>query len=544
MGSFILYTEFFIEPLLINQFTIKQTNCMLDKSLLDQVRQLFADLKSNYTFRILIPNSHPSNTEMVELLEDVASCSSNIKCEVIKDTDFRLYLLKDGEETSICFRAVPNGHEFSTLLLAILNMEGKGKNLPDEALVKRIQALRGNVTVRTYISLSCTNCPDVVQALNVVSILNPSIKHEIVDGAINREEAEKYNIQAVPAVFINDKMIHVGKSSLGEIVDKLVIELGVDSTSIEIDTKAYDVIVVGGGPSGVSAAIYSARKGLNVAIVANKIGGQVLETVDIENVISVPKTTGALLAQNLKLHANDYSIDLLENRSVTAFDIIDGVKQIHTSLNEILTAPAVIISTGASWRKLNIPGESQYIGSGVAFCTHCDGPFYKGKRVAVIGGGNSGLEAAIDLAAIAKEVYIIEYMSEFKGDQVLQRKLEALSNVTILKNTQSIEVLGDGKKVSGLIIKDRNTEIMETLDLDGVFVQIGLQANSEIFKDKVSVNRMGEIEIDTHCRTNLPGVYAAGDVSTVPFKQIIIAMGEGAKAALTAFEDKLKDQLL
>lgn len=517
---------------------------MLDKSLLDQITQLFAGLESDYIFKIEVPNSHPSNTEMIELLEDVASCSSKIKCEAHKGTDLNVSILKDGKESSFSFRAVPNGHEFSSLLLAVLNLDGKGKNIPDDAVISRIKSLRKGSTVRTYISLSCTNCPDVVQALNLISIINPEIKHEIIDGAINQEEATRYNVQAVPSVFIDDKLIHVGKASLGELVDKLSTELGVETDQIQEIKKAYDLIVVGGGPSGVSSAIYSARKGLNVAIVAQKIGGQVLETVDIENVISVPQTTGATLAADLKRHAKEYSIDLLENRNVEHFELIDGQKQITTSLNEVITAPAMIVATGASWRRLNIPGESQYIGSGVAFCTHCDGPFYKDKRVAVIGGGNSGLEAAIDLASIAKEVTVVEFMPELKGDQVLQDKLSLFPNVRVLKNTQSVEIFGDGSKVTGLQVKNRATDEEELISLDGVFVQIGLSANSAVFRDHLQVNRAGEIEIDTHCRTNIPGVYAAGDVTTVPFKQIIIAMGEGAKAALSAFEDKIKDQLI
>ncbi|MGL5920947.1 MAG: alkyl hydroperoxide reductase subunit F, partial [Bacteroidales bacterium] len=404
----------------------------------------------------------------------------------------------------------------------VLNLDGKGKNIPDDAVINRIKSLKKGSTVRTYISLSCTNCPDVVQALNLISILNPEIKHEIVDGAINQEEASRYNVQAVPSVFIEDKLIHVGKASLGEMIDKLSTELGVDADQIQKIKKEYDLIVVGGGPSGVSSAIYSARKGLNVAVVAQKIGGQVLETVDIENVISVPQTTGATLAADLKRHAKEYSIDLLENRNVDQFELLDGQKIITTSLNEVITAPALIVATGASWRRLNIPGESKYIGSGVAFCTHCDGPFYKDKRVAVIGGGNSGLEAAIDLSSIAKEVTVVEFMPDLKGDQVLQKKLAGYSNVRILKNTQSLEINGDGAKVTGLQIRNRTTGEEELIELDGVFVQIGLSANSDIFKDHLSVNRIGEIEVDAHCRTNVPGVYAAGDVTTVPFKQIII----------------------
>jgi alkyl hydroperoxide reductase subunit F len=305
-------------------------------------------------------------------------------------------------------------------------------------------------------------------------------------------------------------------------------------------TKKYDVIVAGGGPAGVSAAVYSARKGFSVAIVAEKIGGQVTETVSIENMISIPKTSGAELSGNLMKHLNDYPIDILDNRIIEKLDVIDGIKTLTTSLSESLTTPALIIATGASWKKLNIPGESDYIGSGVAFCTHCDGPFYKGKKVVVIGGGNSGLEAAIDLSSIATEVEVLEFMDELKGDQVLQDKIKQLSNVKVRTNAQTLSIEGDGSKVNSIKYKNRETEQEEVLTTDGVFVQIGLNANSKAFSDTVKTNRIGEIEIDSHCRTNQAGIYAAGDVSIVPYKQIVIAMGEGSKAALSAFDDQIK----
>jgi len=514
---------------------------MLEQSLKDQITSLFANLTNNYTFQIRVSAAHLQREEVTNMLEEVASCSEKVNCEITDGGDLSFCILKNGQHSNIVFRAVPTGHEFTSLLLAVLNMDGIGKNLPDETIIKRIQALKGKIVLKSYISLECTNCPDVVQSLNILSIFNPNITHEIIDGAINQADVEQFNIQSVPSVYANEKLLHIGRSSLGELLGKLEEQAGTGFQVSSSIKKEYDVVVVGGGPAGVSSAIYSARKGFSVAIVAEQIGGQVTETLAIENMISVPKTTGSELVANLKLHLNDYAIDILENRMVKNLEVLDGVKHVHTSLGEVLTTPALIIATGASWRKLNIPGESDYIGSGVAFCTHCDGPFYKNKRVVVVGGGNSGLEAAIDLSAIASEVTVLEYLDELKGDQILQDKLTGLSNVKIITGAESMEVEGDGNKVTALQFKHRNSGIVENLDTDGIFVQIGLKANSEVFANAVETNRAGEIEIDAHCRTKSPGIYAAGDVSVVPYKQIVIAMGEGAKAALSAFEDKIKD---
>lgn len=513
---------------------------MLDQVLKDQVKAVFAGLQNNYTFQVAAPANHPNRAELLGLLEDVASCSDKIDLRETENDDLHFTLLKNGEAAPIKFRAVPNGHEFTTLLLLVLNADGIGKNLPDENLRARIKALKKPVKLKSYISLTCTNCPDVVQTLNILSFLNPKIEHEIIDGGINKAEVEALNIQAVPSVYANGELLHVGRSSLGELLTKIEALSGSDFEASAQPSKEYDVIVAGGGPAGVSAAIYSARKGFSVAIVAKKVGGQVTETVAIENMISVPQTTGAQLSANLKQHLGDYKIDVLENRLVKKAELIDGYKVVETSLGEKLTAPALIIATGASWRKLNVPGESQYIGSGVAFCTHCDGPFYKGKKVAVIGGGNSGLEAAIDLSSIATHVTVFEFMDTLKGDQVLQNKLATLSNVNIITMAETREVIGDGAKVTGLRYRDRNSGLEETIPVDGVFVQIGLRANSDVFAGMLETNRMGEIKIDAHCRTGVPGVYAAGDVSEVPYKQIVIAMGEGSKAALSAFDDQIK----
>lgn len=515
----------------------------LESALKEQLRGIFASLEANFILDISVSLQHESRGELLELLEDVATCSDHIACQVGDGDGLEFTLLKAGARTGITFRGIPNGHEFTSLLLAILNLDGKGKNFPDAGVCNRVKALRGPIRLTTYVSLTCTNCPDVVQALNTMVTLNPAITHEMVDGALFQEEVEAKKIQGVPSVYADGKLLHVGRGEFGELLAKLEAQYGVVDELIEASVQFYDVIVAGGGPAGVAAAIYSARKGLNVAIVAERVGGQVKETVGIENLISVPETTGSQLADNLKTHLLHYPVTLLEQRKIETLEMDGSMKLMTTSVGEKLAASALIIATGASWRKLNVPGEAEYIGRGVAFCPHCDGPFYKGKHVAVVGGGNSGIEAAIDLAGICSKVTVFEFMDELKADSVLQEKARSLPNVEIFLHSQTTEVIGNGDKLTALRIKDRQTEAERVMELDGVFVQIGLVANSPVFRDVVEVNRFGEIVIDAHCRTNVPGIYAAGDVSTVPYKQIVIAMGEGAKAALTAFDDRIRGVL-
>lgn len=516
---------------------------MLETSILNQVRSVFQNLEAQYTFHITCHPRHESAQELTELLKDVAGCSDKLSCEVTETEEPKLEfsLLKNGKETGVKFRGIPNGHEFTSLLLAVLNADGKGKNLPDEAISRRIKALQGPVRLQTYVSLTCTNCPDVVQALNIITLLNPQITHEMVDGALYQEEVDALKIQGVPSVYANGKLLHVGRGSLGELLQKLEQTFGsapqTDETPIQ---REFDVLVLGGGLAGASAAIYSARKGLRVAIVAERIGGQVKETVDIENLISVPQTTGTELANALRTHIEHYPIEIFEERKIEKVELQGREKSISVIGGEVFTAPAVIISTGASWRKLNVEGEAEYIGRGVAFCPHCDGPFYQGKHVAVIGGGNSGIEAAIDLAGICKKVTIFEFADTLKADQVLQEKARNLPNVEIFTSSQTTKVDGNGENVTSIRIKDRLTGEERDYPLDGIFVQIGLAANSAPFRDSLETTPAGEIKIDTFCRTTLRGVYAAGDVSNVPYKQIVIAMGEGAKAALSAFDDRIR----
>ncbi|MBO7311457.1 MAG: alkyl hydroperoxide reductase subunit F [Alistipes sp.] len=517
---------------------------MLDSSIIQQVTDIFKGLEANYTLSAHISPKRNDSAEMAEFLSDFAQTSSKIAVaiEEVEGDNLSFTLLKNGTDTGISFRGIPNGHEFTSLLLAILNADGKGKNLPDEGLTRRIKALKGDIRLQTYISLSCTNCPDVVQAANIFALLNPNISHEMIDGALFQSEVESKGVQAVPSMFADGELLHVGRGTLGELLDKLETKYqsNSDATEVTSDTKhSFDVIVLGGGPAGASAAIYSARKGLKVAMVAGRIGGQVKETVGIENLISIPYTTGSELADNLRTHLSHYPIELFENRHIEHTELEGSQKHIRVKGGELFSAPAVIIATGAGWRRLNIEGEAEYIGRGVAFCPHCDGPFYAGKRVAVVGGGNSGIEAAIDLAGICQHVTVVEFMDSLKADQVLQEKAQSLPNVDIITSTQTTKVIGNGERVTALQLKNRQTDEVSELELDGVFVQIGLSANSQPFEE-LEKTRIGEIIIDAHCRTNIPGVYAAGDVSSVPYKQIIIAMGEGAKAALTAFDDRVR----
>ncbi|MFI3287613.1 MAG: alkyl hydroperoxide reductase subunit F [Rikenellaceae bacterium] len=516
---------------------------MLNSALKEQLKGIFAPLEANYTLEVESNPSHPKYSELVELSSQMAECSDKITHKVTEGKNLRLNILKNDEPTGVSFRAVPTGHEFSSLILSVMNADGKGKNIPDEYTIERIKALKAPIKLTTYMSLTCTNCPDVIQTLNLFTLLGSGIEHEAVDGAINAEEVDSLGIQAVPTVYADGEQLHVGRGSLSDLLDKLEAKYGSETTALEAGESIYDVIVAGGGPAGITSAIYLARKGQNVAVIAERIGGQVNETVAIENIPSVKYTTGAELASDLKAQAAEYGVALLENRVMESFSVEEGKKIITVKSGHTYSAPQLIIATGAKWRRLGIEGEAEYIGRGVAFCPHCDGPLFKDKVVAVIGGGNSGIEAAIDLAGICQKVVVLEFMETLKADSVLQSKLRSLGNVEIYTNTQTTRILGDDKKVTAIEIKNRESETLSEISLDGVFIQIGLSANSELFKDAVETNRIGEILTDKSCRTAVPGIYAAGDVSDVAYKQIVISMGEGAKAALSAFDDKMRGEI-
>ena len=513
---------------------------MIDQQVIHQVKGVLANLSTPFTFVVERNPNDAKAADNSQFVEDVASCSPLLSVEYRDGNDFRFSVLHNGEPTGISFRGIPNGHEFTSLLLVLLNGDGQGPNLPDAALTQRIKALKGDIRLRTYVSLTCTNCPDVVQALNVMALLNPAISHETIDGAVCQDEVEQLNIQAVPAVYLGDELLHVGRGTLGGLLEELEDHLGVEAVSGgHSETHSADLLVLGGGPAGAAAAIYAARKGQRVALVAQRIGGQVNDTTGIENIISVPMTTGAQLASDLSTHLSKYPIGVYTNRRITAVDFTGPTKRVETRGGEAFTAPQVIIATGAGWRRLGLAEEEKYIGHGIHFCPHCDGPFYKGKDVAVIGGGNSGVEAAIDLAGICRHVTVFEFADKLKADGVLQQKLRGLPNVDIFLNSQTVGLKGDGTRLTGIEVRDLHSEEQRHVTLDGVFLQIGLKPNSEVFKGAVEQTPRGEIVVDDRNRTSAKGVYAAGDVTTTPFKQIMIAMGEGAKAALAAFEDRL-----
>lgn len=512
----------------------------IDQSLIEQLKEVFKDLFSEITFEVK-SSTHQKQTELISLLTDVASSSSKINLKINEEVSQTpaFQILKDHKKTGISFRGIPGGHEFTSLILAVLNTDGKGK-YPDQQILNRIKKLKGPINLKTYISLSCENCPDVVQTLNLMALVNPNILHEMVDGEFDQKEVEELKIQGVPSVVIGHKLVSVGKATLIDLLKKLEDEFGVENQgdSEKIDLGIFDTVVIGGGPAGASAAIYSARKGLKTIIIAERFGGQVQDTKGIENLISVPYVEGPELSAKLSQHMQEYSISQLEHRRVTKVEQGE-IKNLFLDSGEYLQAKSLIITTGAKWRELGVPGEKQYIGRGVAFCPHCDGPYYKGKKVAVVGGGNSGIEAAIDLAGIVEHVTVFEFAENLKADQVLIEKCKTLKNISLITNARTTQVVGNGEKVLGLEYEERSSGEIKTVDLDGVFVQIGLVPNSGFIKDIVETNKYGEIVVDAKCRTSAQGIYAAGDVTTVPFKQIIIAMGEGAKAALTAYEETM-----
>lgn len=516
---------------------------MLDESLLEQLKSAFSPLENSIAL-IYIDSGHADQPELLSMLNDIASTNPKISVAKSENKNYssaspEFYIVKNEKPTGIVFKGIPNGHEFTSLILAILHTDGKGK-FPDTNLIQRIKNIKGPVHVKTYISLTCENCPDVVQAFNQMALLHGNFTHEMVDGAYFQDEINALGIQGVPSVVCNQTLLHSGRAQLIDLINKLEEALGkvAGDDQVSQDLGTYDVVVIGGGPAGASAAIYSARKGLSTAIIAEKMGGQVQETKGIENLISVIYTEGPQLVAQLAKHIASYPIKLLEHRRVSKIDIKDS-NHIYLDGGEHLRAKNIIVATGAKWRELGIPGEKEYLGRGVAFCPHCDGPFYKGKKIAVVGGGNSGVEAAIDLAGIVKEVILFEYMPELKADKVLVDKLLSLPNVKVVTNAKTQKIIGDGQKVSALEYQDRKTERAIEVELDGIFVQIGLLPNSQFIKDIVETTKFGEIVVDNKGRSSVKGIYAAGDVTTTPYKQIIISMGEGAKAALAAYEDQM-----
>ncbi|HMX53234.1 MAG TPA: alkyl hydroperoxide reductase subunit F, partial [Plasticicumulans sp.] len=487
--------------------------------------------------------------EMRGLLEDIAALSggrvtletASAAAAGVHVPSFTVGRTAAAGSAGIRFAGIPLGHEFTSLVLALLQTGGHPPKVAPE-LIEQIRALPGEYRFQTYISLSCQNCPDVVQALNLMAVLNPRVTHEMIDGALFQDEVERLSIMAVPTVLLNGETFGQGRMSLEEIVAKLDSGAGARAADRLNAKEPFDVLVVGGGPAGAAAAIYAARKGIRTGVAAERFGGQVLDTLGIENFISVKETEGPKLAAALEEHVRSYEVDIMNlQRATKLVPGADGAPaEVELASGARLKAKTVILATGARWRDMNVPGEQEYRTKGVTYCPHCDGPLFKGKRVAVIGGGNSGVEAAIDLAGIVAHVTLLEFAPELKADAVLQRKLHSLPNVTVIVQAQTTEVTGDGQKVNGLRYTDRASGEAKRIELEGIFVQIGLLPNTDWLRGTVELSRFGEIIVDAKGQTSVPGVYGAGDCTTVPYKQIVIAMGQGSTAALAAFDHLIR----
>ncbi len=515
---------------------------MLDTNLKTQLKAYLEKVTQPFEIVASLDDGEKSR-ELLSLLQDIAGLSDKITLKTDGDDARKpsFSLNRIGGNISLRFAGIPMGHEFTSLVLALLQVGGHPSKTAPE-VIEQIKALDGDYRFETYFSLSCQNCPDVVQALNLMAVLNPNIKHVAIDGALFQDEVEARQIMSVPSIYLNGELFTQGRMSEQEILAKL--DTGSSARDAEkLKAKdAFDVLVVGGGPAGAAAAIYAARKGVRTGVAAERFGGQVLDTMAIENFISVKETEGPKLARALEEHVREYEVDIMNlqraSQLIPAGE--DGLHRVRFDNGGELKAKTLILATGARWREMNVPGEQEYRGRGVAYCPHCDGPLFKGKRVAVIGGGNSGVEAAIDLAGIVAHVTLLEFGEDLRADAVLQRKLNSLPNVRVLKMAQTTEVKGDGQKVTGLVYKDRTNDEVHSVELEGIFVQIGLLPNSEWLKGTLELSRFGEIIVDAKGQTSIPGVFAAGDVTTVPYKQIVIAVGEGAKASLSAFDHLIR----
>ncbi|MGY3263952.1 alkyl hydroperoxide reductase subunit F [Lysobacter sp. HA35] len=516
---------------------------MLDDSLKSQLSTYLERLQQPIRLEASLDDSDASR-ELEGLLRDIATLSAKVEYERTDDCERRpsFAIVRDGTDVDVRFAGIPLGHEFTSLVLALLWVGGHPPKIEDD-VAHQVRQLEGEFRFETYMSLSCQSCPDTVQALSLMSVLNPNIHHVAIDGALFQDEVEARGIMSVPTILLNGQPFDQGRMTVEQVLAKL--DTGAASRAAEsiANKEAFDVLVVGGGPAGAASAIYAARKGIRTGVAAERFGGQVLDTMAIENFVSMSYTEGPKLATALEQHVRDYEVDVMNLQRATKLVPASqpgGLITVELENGASLQSKSVIVTTGARWRQMGVPGEDQYRNKGVAYCPHCDGPLFKGKRVAVIGGGNSGVEAAIDLAGIVAHVTLIEFDSKLRADDVLQRKLRSLPNVDVIVSAQTTEVLGDGAKVTGLVMKDRVSGDARTIELEGVFVQIGLLPNTEWLKGTVELTPRGEIIIDDRGATNIPGVFAAGDATTVPFKQIVIAMGAGATAALSAFDHLIR----
>jgi alkyl hydroperoxide reductase subunit F len=511
---------------------------MLDTNLKAQLKAYLERVKLPFVITASLDEGK-SSQEMHDFLQDIVGLTDKITLKT-DGTDARrpsFALARPGEEERIRFAAIPMGHEFTSLVLALLQTGGHPPKIEQE-LIDQIRNLEGDLHFETYMSLTCHNCPDVVQALNLLAVLNPRVKSVVIDGGLYQEEVERRQVLAVPMVFLNGEHFGQGRMEVDEIVKKLDTGSAARDAAKLGSKQAFDVLIVGGGPAGAAAAVYAARKGIRTGLLAERMGGQTMDTMSIENFISVLETDGPKFAAALENHAKRYDVDIMNLQRATQLQPAgaDGLVGVTLDNGAVLKSKTVIVSTGARWREVNVPGEQEYKNKGVAYCPHCDGPLFKGKRVAVIGGGNSGVEAAIDLAGIVGHVTLLEFGAELRADAVLVNKLKSLKNVVIHTQAQTTEITGADGKVNGLTFTDRTSGESRKVELEGVFVQIGLVPNSEWLKGTMELTRHGEIVVDARGQTSVPGVFAAGDVTTVPFKQIIIATGDGAKAALGAFD--------
>ncbi|HEU0230309.1 MAG TPA: alkyl hydroperoxide reductase subunit F [Burkholderiaceae bacterium] len=516
---------------------------MLDANIKSQLSTYFERIRLPLELRASLDDGGKSS-ELRAFLEEIAGLSDKITLVDEQPRAARVpsfAIARIDSDVSVRFAGIPLGHELTSLVLALLQVGGHPAKIED-AVVGQIRGLSGEYRFETYFSQSCQNCPDVVQALNAMSVINPAIQHVAIDGAFFRDEVEAREILSVPSVFLNGELFHQGRAGVEELLAKL--DTGDDTRRVdELNARdEFDVLVVGGGPAGAAAAVYAARKGIRTAVVAERFGGQVLDTLAIENYLSVLETEGPKFGLALEQHVKAYEVDIINLQR--AAKLIPG-KSIRVELasGATLKAKTVILSTGARWREINVPGEREYRNRGVAYCPHCDGPLFKGRRVAVIGGGNSGVEAAIDLAGIVGHVTLIEFDQALRADDILQRKLRTLPNVDVITSAQTTGITGDGKRVTGLDYSSRVDGSVHHVDLEGVFVQIGLVPNTEWLRGAVALTPRGEIEVDARGQTSVPGVFAAGDVTTVPYKQIIIAAGDGAKAALGAFDHLIRSSV-
>jgi alkyl hydroperoxide reductase subunit F len=516
---------------------------MLDDALVSQLSTHLTKITQPIELAASLDDG-PKSTELMGLLTQIAGLSDLITVVRTDDDERRpsFAIRRVGTDVDVRFAGIPLGHELTSLVLALLQVGGHPSTASEETL-EQVRGLEGEMHFETYFSLSCQNCPDVVQALNLMSVVNPNIHHTAIDGALFQDEVDERKVMAVPTVYLDGELFDSGRMSLEQIVAKLDTGAAERDAARIAEKDPFDVLVVGGGPAGAAAAVYAARKGIRTGLAAERFGGQVLDTMAIENFISVPYTEGPKLVSALEQHVKEYEVDLMHLQRATRLVPAPeegGLVTVELENGASLSSRTVVLSTGARWRSMGVPGEQEYRNKGVTYCPHCDGPLFKGKRVAVIGGGNSGVEAAIDLAGVVAHVTLIEFDDRLRADDVLQRKLRSLPNVDVVVSALTTEVTGDGEQVTGLVYTDRTTDESHTVELEGVFVQIGLLPNTEWLEGAVDLSPRGEVVIDDRGQTSVPGVFAAGDCTTVPYKQIVIAMGAGSTAALSAFDHLIR----